>query len=158
MNLSVGEPDFDTRALIRDAGIDAIRRGRTRHTLAAGTVELREAIAARLCGEVRRAACHFPIGRYPPAGAGRPDAPPVPAPCGKKSGYERGNLGRGSSTNGWLLLADDVQLGFLNAPCQDAPVDERNDRVVVTGSVGRSMNLATEPCTYALQQRGAGVL
>lgn len=48
VNLVVGEPDFDTPAHIRQAAAAAIERGATRYTLMAGTVELREAIAAKL--------------------------------------------------------------------------------------------------------------
>ena len=48
VNLVVGEPDFDTPAHIRQAGAAAIEKGQTRYTLMAGTVELRQAIAAKL--------------------------------------------------------------------------------------------------------------
>ncbi|NVM87043.1 aspartate aminotransferase [Variovorax sp. SG517] len=48
VNLVVGEPDFDTPAHIRQAATAAIERGATRYTLMAGTVELREAIVAKL--------------------------------------------------------------------------------------------------------------
>jgi aspartate aminotransferase len=48
MNLVVGEPDFDTPPHIRQAAAAAIERGATRYTLMAGTVELREAIVAKL--------------------------------------------------------------------------------------------------------------
>lgn len=48
VNLSAGEPDFDTPAFIADAAIAAIRDGRTRYTAAAGVPELRSAIAAHL--------------------------------------------------------------------------------------------------------------
>ncbi|MBN8757805.1 MULTISPECIES: aspartate transaminase [Variovorax] len=48
VNLVVGEPDFDTPAHIRQAAAAAIERGATRYTLMAGTVELREAIVAKL--------------------------------------------------------------------------------------------------------------
>ncbi|MFS2205226.1 aspartate transaminase [Variovorax sp. Varisp36] len=48
VNLVVGEPDFDTPPHIRQAAAAAIERGATRYTLMAGTVELREAIAAKL--------------------------------------------------------------------------------------------------------------
>jgi len=48
VNLVVGEPDFDTPVHIRDAAIDAMNKGQTRYTLMAGTVELREAIVAKL--------------------------------------------------------------------------------------------------------------
>jgi aspartate aminotransferase len=48
INLAIGEPDFDTPPLIRKAGCDAIERGETRYTPVAGTLALREAIAAKL--------------------------------------------------------------------------------------------------------------
>ncbi len=46
--LSAGEPDFDTPAPIRAAGIRAIEEGHTHYTANPGTLELREAIAAKL--------------------------------------------------------------------------------------------------------------
>ncbi|MEO8118043.1 MAG: aspartate transaminase [Rhodoferax sp.] len=48
VNLVVGEPDFDTPAHIRAAAAEAIEKGATRYTLMAGTVELRQAIVAKL--------------------------------------------------------------------------------------------------------------
>ena len=48
VNLVVGEPDFDTPPHIRQAAAAAIEKGATRYTLMAGTVELRQAIAAKL--------------------------------------------------------------------------------------------------------------
>ena len=48
VNLVVGEPDFDTPAHIRQAAATAIEKGATRYTLMAGTVELRQAIVAKL--------------------------------------------------------------------------------------------------------------
>lgn len=48
VNFSVGEPDFDTPAHIKEAGIAAIEAGKTKYTAAAGTLELRQAIAAKL--------------------------------------------------------------------------------------------------------------
>ena len=48
INLSAGEPDFDTPDWIADAGIQGIRDGKTRYTPAPGTPELRKAIAASL--------------------------------------------------------------------------------------------------------------
>ena len=44
IHLEVGEPDFETPACIREAGIRAIREGRTRYTHSLGLLELREAI------------------------------------------------------------------------------------------------------------------
>ena len=48
VNLVVGEPDFDTPAHIRHAAAAAMEKGATRYTLMAGTMELRQAIAAKL--------------------------------------------------------------------------------------------------------------
>ncbi|GJE17533.1 pyridoxal phosphate-dependent aminotransferase [Methylobacterium marchantiae] len=47
ISLSVGEPDFDTPDHIKDAAIDAIRRGETKYTPVSGIVPLREAIAKK---------------------------------------------------------------------------------------------------------------
>jgi len=44
LSFSVGEPDFDTPAFIREAAKEAIDAGATRYTTARGIVELREAI------------------------------------------------------------------------------------------------------------------
>ncbi len=46
IHLEVGEPDFETPEVIRDAAIDAIRSGRTHYTHAMGLLELREEICA----------------------------------------------------------------------------------------------------------------
>ncbi|MBX8534483.1 aspartate transaminase [Pseudomonas cichorii] len=51
INLVVGEPDFDTPQHIRDAASVAIERGETRYTANVGTLELRQAIAAKLARE-----------------------------------------------------------------------------------------------------------
>ncbi len=48
VSFGAGEPDFDTPAHIRQAGIDAINQGKTRYTPAAGTLALREAVCAKL--------------------------------------------------------------------------------------------------------------
>ena len=48
VSLVVGEPDFDTPAHIRKAAALAMDKGATRYTLMAGTVELRQAIVAKL--------------------------------------------------------------------------------------------------------------
>ncbi|MDP9900871.1 aspartate transaminase [Variovorax ginsengisoli] len=53
VNLVVGEPDFDTPQHIRQAAAAAMDRGETRYTLMAGTVKLREAIAAKLLRDSR---------------------------------------------------------------------------------------------------------
>jgi aspartate aminotransferase len=46
VGLAAGEPDFETPDLIKEAGIRAIREGKTRYTPAAGIKPLREAVAA----------------------------------------------------------------------------------------------------------------
>ncbi|QHN81746.1 Bifunctional aspartate aminotransferase and glutamate/aspartate-prephenate aminotransferase [Arachis hypogaea] len=48
IRLAAGEPDFDTPAVIAEAGINAIREGYTRYTPNAGTFELRSAICHKL--------------------------------------------------------------------------------------------------------------
>ena len=45
--LSVGEPDFDTPDVIKEACADAMRRGMTKYTIPAGIGELREACAEK---------------------------------------------------------------------------------------------------------------
>lgn len=47
IGLSAGEPDFDTPDFVKDAAIAAIRAGKTKYTDVGGTVELREAVAAK---------------------------------------------------------------------------------------------------------------
>ncbi len=51
VNMSVGEPDFDTPAPAAFAGVQAIAKGNTKYTPAAGTLELRKAIASKLMVE-----------------------------------------------------------------------------------------------------------
>ncbi len=48
INLSAGEPDFDTPGHIKDAAIVAIKEGFTKYTPVAGIVELRQAIIDKL--------------------------------------------------------------------------------------------------------------
>ena len=48
IGLSAGEPDFDTPANIRAAGIRAIEEGRTRYTAADGIPELKQAVCDKL--------------------------------------------------------------------------------------------------------------
>jgi aspartate aminotransferase len=47
-DLSVGEPDFDTPAVVRQAAIEAINRGMTRYPANIGIPELRAAMASNL--------------------------------------------------------------------------------------------------------------
>jgi aspartate aminotransferase len=50
-DFSAGEPDFDTPIHIRTAAKEALDQGKTRYGAAAGVIELREAIAAKLLEE-----------------------------------------------------------------------------------------------------------
>ena len=47
IGLGAGEPDFDTPAHIRAAGINAIEAGKTRYTAVDGIAELKSAICAK---------------------------------------------------------------------------------------------------------------
>jgi aspartate aminotransferase len=51
ISLAAGEPDFDTPENIREAGIRAIREGKTRYTNVDGIPELKEAICAKFARE-----------------------------------------------------------------------------------------------------------
>jgi aspartate aminotransferase len=51
ISLVVGEPDFDTPSHIRQAAVIAMNNGATRYTSMLGTLELRQAIAAKLARE-----------------------------------------------------------------------------------------------------------
>jgi len=51
VSFGAGEPDFDTPDYIKDAAVAALRAGQTKYTAAAGTIELRGAIAAKLRNE-----------------------------------------------------------------------------------------------------------
>ena len=54
INLSAGEPDFDTPTFIADAAVEGIRAGRTRYTPAPGLPELRKSIAGLLSQQAGR--------------------------------------------------------------------------------------------------------
>lgn len=51
LNLSVGEPDFDTPEHIKEAATRALREGRTKYTLSGGMPELKEAIREKFARE-----------------------------------------------------------------------------------------------------------
>ena len=51
ISLSVGEPDFDTPDNVKEAGIKAIRDGKTKYTNTDGIPELKEAISAKFARE-----------------------------------------------------------------------------------------------------------
>jgi aminotransferase len=48
ISLGIGEPDFDTAPQVVEAGVEALRRGRTHYTSNYGTIELRTALADHL--------------------------------------------------------------------------------------------------------------
>ncbi len=48
VGFGAGEPDFDTPDYIKDAAIEALKKGHTKYTAAAGIIELRTAIAEKL--------------------------------------------------------------------------------------------------------------
>lgn len=51
ISFGAGEPDFDTPINIREAAVEALDEGHTRYTSAAGTLEIREAICAKLLAD-----------------------------------------------------------------------------------------------------------
>lgn len=50
-SMSAGEPDFDTPDYIKNAAIDALKKGKTKYTPATGLPELRKAVAEKLVKE-----------------------------------------------------------------------------------------------------------
>lgn len=52
ISLTVGEPDWPTFPVAAQAGKDAIEKGITKYTPANGTLELRQAVAAKIKGEI----------------------------------------------------------------------------------------------------------
>ncbi|AIS52455.1 aspartate aminotransferase [Thermoanaerobacter kivui] len=53
VDFGVGEPDFDTPDYIKDAAIDAIKKGYTKYTPSSGIIELKKAICAKLLRDNR---------------------------------------------------------------------------------------------------------
>ncbi len=51
VNLSIGEPDYDTPDVVKEAGIEAIKNNITKYTAAPGFLDLRKAICAKLLNE-----------------------------------------------------------------------------------------------------------
>ncbi|MER7013468.1 aspartate transaminase [Saccharopolyspora sp. NPDC000359] len=68
LDLTVGEPDFDTPEHIKLAAIEAIERGETKYTPVNGTPELREAIAAKLA---QRHGAHYSHARIAVGGGAK---------------------------------------------------------------------------------------
>jgi aspartate aminotransferase len=77
VNLTVGEPDFDTPAHIRRAAAAAIEAGYTHYSPVAGYPEVRQAIADKL--RPRTASTTLPArSRFPTAASRRSPTPPSP--------------------------------------------------------------------------------
>src|SRR5437016_13474871 len=68
LDLTVGEPDFDTPEQVKTAAIEAIARGETKYTPVNGTPELRTAIADRLA---RRNGVRYPTDRITVGGGAK---------------------------------------------------------------------------------------
>ena len=51
IDFSAGQPDFNTPLNIREAAVKAMDLGKTKYTAGAGTIELREAVSAKLFRE-----------------------------------------------------------------------------------------------------------
>jgi aspartate aminotransferase/aminotransferase len=51
INLSIGQPDFDVPEAVKEAAIEAIRRGRNKYTQTQGTAQLRETVWRRCKAE-----------------------------------------------------------------------------------------------------------
>ena len=51
IDFSAGQPDFNTPRNIREAAVKAMDLGKTKYTAGAGTIELREAVCAKLLRE-----------------------------------------------------------------------------------------------------------
>lgn len=52
LSLTVGEPDWETYSVVKEAGIEAIKTGYTKYTPASGAVDVREAIAQKIKEEI----------------------------------------------------------------------------------------------------------
>lgn len=68
VDLTIGEPDFDTPAHVKAAAIDAIDRGETKYTSVNGLPALREAIANKIH---RRTGINFPADRVTVGGGAK---------------------------------------------------------------------------------------
>jgi aspartate aminotransferase len=68
VDLTVGEPDFDTPGFVKEAAIAAIEDGDTKYTPVNGTPALRKAIAAKL---KRRTGLDYPLDQIVVGGGGK---------------------------------------------------------------------------------------
>ena len=68
LDLTVGEPDFDTPEHVKAAAVAAIQRGDTKYTPVNGTPELRAAVAETLA---RRHGVHYPTDRITVGGGAK---------------------------------------------------------------------------------------
>jgi aspartate aminotransferase len=68
VDMTIGEPDFDTPDAVKDAGIAAIRAGETKYTAVNGTLQLRRAIAGRM---LRHTGQEYPLEAIAVGGGGK---------------------------------------------------------------------------------------
>lgn len=68
VDMTVGEPDFDTPDIVKEAGIAAIHDGKTKYTAVNGTLDLRKAIAGRM---QRHTGIEFPLEQITVGGGGK---------------------------------------------------------------------------------------
>ena len=68
IDLTIGEPDFDTPAHVKAAAVEAIERGETKYTSVNGIPALREAIAAKIR---RRTGVSIPVDRITVGGGAK---------------------------------------------------------------------------------------
>jgi aspartate aminotransferase len=68
LDLTVGEPDFDTPAHVKAAAVEAIQRGETKYTPVNGTPELRAAIREKLAA---RHGVRYPVERITVGGGAK---------------------------------------------------------------------------------------
>src|SRR5260221_14621683 len=68
LDLTIGEPDFDTPAHIKQAAVEAIARGETKYTPFNGIAPLREAIAVEM---TKRTGVSYTADRVTVGGGGK---------------------------------------------------------------------------------------
>ena len=181
VDLSAGEPDFDTPGFAAEAGIEAIRAGRTKYTAAAGLPDLRRAIARELSRSSGIQA--DPAGVVVTAGAkqalfnamfvlfGRGDRVIVPAPYWTSYpalihlAHAEPVIVPGDPANGFKVtpaILDSVDTSrctgiVLNSPVNPtgAVYDERELRAVAEWAVKRDMWLIGDQIYNRLYYDGA---
>lgn len=149
VDLTVGEPDFDTTADVKDAAISAIRAGQTKYTPVNGTLALRQAIATKLAGTGR----HYAVDEITVGGGAKQviylslmasinhgDEVIVPSPCWVSyPDMVRANGGRA------ILVSCPEANGFKLTPGQLATAITERTRWLVLNSPGNPTGAAYRP-------------